>query len=171
MKLGLGAIAKGHALALAAAALRARGLRSFLLSAGGQTYAAGLREGRPWRVGVRDPRGAPDAIIAQLPLEDASAATSGDYERYFERDGVRYHHILDPRTGSPARGLRSVTVIDADPVRADAMSTAIFVLGVERGLALARRTPGLEALLVDDKGVVHRTAGLAVLSLRARARR
>lgn len=168
MMVGLGGIAKGYALERSAAALRERGLESFLLVTGGQVYAAGSRseggsgagEDRPWRVGVRDPRGGPEDLFARLELADASASTSGDYERYFVRDGIRYHHILDPRTGRPARGLRSATVIAADPVLADALSTGIFVLGPEEGLALAERLEGVEAVLVDDGGEVLITAGI-----------
>jgi len=164
MAIGLGGIAKGYALERAAAALRAQGLESFLLVSGGQVYAAGGRTGRgderPWRVGIRDPRGGPEDLFARLELEDASASTSGDYESYFVAGGVRYHHILDPRTGRPARGLRSATVVAADAVLADALSTGIFVMGPEAGLALAERLPGVEAVLVDDGGRVLVTPGI-----------
>ena len=149
MKIGLGGIAKGYALDRAAAVLDARGVGSYLLLAGGQVFARGRKGDRPWRVGIRDPRGGPDDSFASLDLTDASASTSGDYESYFMLDGVRYHHILDPRTGMPARGLESATVIAADATLADALSTALMVLGPERGLALAERTPGVEAVLVD----------------------
>ena len=129
MKIGLGGIAKGYALERAAAVLDARGVGSYLLLAGGQVFARGRKGDRPWRVGIRDPRGGPDDSFASLDLTDASASTSGDYESYFMLDGVRYHHILDPRTGMPARGLESATVIAADPTLADALSTALMVLG------------------------------------------
>ena len=161
MMIGLGGIAKGHALERAAAVLRERGLESFLLVSGGQVYAAGDRAGRgAWRVGIRDPRGGPEDLFARLELRDASASTSGDYESFFLADGVRYHHILDPRTGRPARGLRSATVVSGDPVLADALSTGIFVMGPEAGLALAERLPGAEAVLIDDDGRVLVTSGL-----------
>lgn len=160
MKIGLGGIAKGYALELAAEALRERGLEDFLLVSGGQVYAAGTRDGRPWRVGIRDPRGGPEDLFARVELEDACLSTSGDYESYFVVKGVRYHHILDPATGQPARGLRSATVLSPDPVLADALSTGIFVLGPERGLALAERLERVEAVLVDDSGEVLVTTGL-----------
>ena len=160
MKLGLGGIAKGWALDRAGEELRGRGLPDFLLSAGGQVMAGGTNRGSPWVVGVRDPRGPATDSFALLEATDVSVSTSGDYERYFFVDGVRYHHILDPRTGMPARGLRSVTVVSADATLADAMSTALLVLGTERGLALAESTPDLDALLVDDVGAVHVTSGL-----------
>jgi FAD:protein FMN transferase len=160
MKIGLGGIAKGFALARAAAALDRRGVKSYLLTAGGQVYARGTKGDRPWRVGIRDPRGAPTDLLASLDLTDASASTSGDYESYFILDGVRYHHILDPRTGMPARGLESATVVSPDPTLADALSTALMVLGPERGLALAERLPDVEAVLVDESGKELLTTGL-----------
>lgn len=160
MKLGLGGIAKGWALARAGAMLRNKGVTSFSLSAGGQVLVAGGKQGRPWRVGLRDPRAGAETFFAIISLRDGSVATSGDYERYFERAGRRYHHILDPRTGQPTRGLRSATVVDADATRADALATALMVLGRERGLALIERLPGVEAVVVDATGQVHRTRGL-----------
>lgn len=160
MKIGLGGIAKGWALDRAAEALRARGITSFLLSAGGQVYAGGKNGAAMWKVGVRDPRGGPDEFFAVIEVADASVSTSGDYERFFERDGVRYHHILDPKTGMPSRGLRSATVIAADATLADALSTAVMVLGRERGLALVERLPGVQALVVDDHGRIGASTNL-----------
>lgn len=158
MKLGLGGIAKGFALGRAAELLTARGFEDFLLVSGGQVYARGTRGGRPWRVGVRDPRGARDEIFATLALAGGSLSTSADNESYFVDAGVRYHHILDPKTGWPARGLRSATVLHPDPTLADALSTAVIVLGKERGLAIAQRL-GAEALLVDARGGLAMTPG------------
>ena len=160
MAIGLGGIAKGYALERAAAALRQRGVDSFLISAGGQVMVGGMRNARPWRVGIRDPRGAPDDFFAYLDASDISVATSGDYERFFMLDGRRYHHILDPRTGRPTRGLRSATVISADATLADGLSTTLMVLGVTRGLALAEQHDNVEAVLVDDAGNVHVTSGM-----------
>ncbi|MHC4990673.1 MAG: FAD:protein FMN transferase [Planctomycetota bacterium] len=161
MLIGLGGIAKGHALDRAAAALRERGFDSFLISAAGQMMLGGLRGDRPWRIGIRDPRGGPDEYFAFLEVNDVSVSTSGDYERFFELDGVRYHHILDPRTGRPSRGLRSATVVCADATLADALSTALMILGPKRGLALVDAWDGVEAVLVDHEGDVHATAGMA----------
>lgn len=160
MKVGLGGIAKGWALDQAASALRQRGITSFLLSAGGQVYAGGRNVAAPWKVGVRDPRGGPEEFFAVIEVADVSVSTSGDYERFFEVGGVRYHHILDPKTGMPSRGLRSATVIAADATLADALSTALMVLGRERGLALVERLPGVHALVVDEHGRVSATSGL-----------
>jgi len=160
MKLGLGAIGKGYALARAAELLEARGFHDFLVLGGGQVVARGRRGERPWRVGVRDPRGERDDIFARLDLGDASLSTSADNESYFVADGVRYHHILDPRTGKPSRGLRSATVLHRDATLADALSTALMVLGEEQGFAVVRRLGG-EAVTVDEEGGVATTPGLA----------
>jgi len=159
MKVGLGGIGKGYALARAAAWLEARGERDFLLLGGGQVLARGHHRDRPWRIGIRDPRGAPEDWFARLELDDESLSTSADDESYFEIDGVRYHHILDPRTGWPARGLRSATVLHRDPVLADALSTALMVLGEKRGLEVVAELGG-EAVLVDDAGRMATTPGL-----------
>ncbi len=159
MKIGLGGIAKGYALERAGALLAQRGFDDFLLVSGGQVYARGTRGGRPWQVGVRDPRGARDEVFATLPLAGQSLSTSADNESFFLVDGVRYHHILDPKTGWPATGLRSATVLHADPTLADALSTAVMVLGKERGLAVAVRL-GAEALVVDSQGGFAMTPGL-----------
>ncbi len=161
MMIGLGGIAKGYALESAAAELHKRGMDSFLISAGGQVMVSGTRGDRPWRVGIRDPRGGPTDFFAFLDGSDISLATSGDYERFFVLDGRRYHHILDPRTGRPTRGLRSASVIGTDPTLADGLSTALMVFGTTRGLALAEGLDDVEAVLVDDNGRVHVTSGLA----------
>jgi len=158
MKLGLGGIGKGYALEQARAQLEAAGFHDFLLVGGGQVLARGRRGDRPWRVGVRDPRGAADDYFARVTLRDASLSTTADNESYFEVEGVRYHHVLDPRTGWPSRGLRSVTVLAADGTLADALSTAVMVLGRERGIEVASAL-GAEALVVDDHGAVAATPG------------
>ncbi|MCA9557745.1 MAG: FAD:protein FMN transferase [Myxococcales bacterium] len=159
-RIGLGGIAKGYAVERAVALLRARGLTDFCLRAGGELYCAGDKApGVPWTVGVRDPRDA-EAVVATLAVRDAAFTTSGDYERFAEHGGVRYHHILDLRTGFPARGVRSVTLLARRPTEADALSTGVFVLGVERGLALIERLPAAEAVIVDDAGALHVSSGL-----------
>jgi thiamine biosynthesis lipoprotein len=158
MQLGLGAIGKGYALDACAALLEARGFRDFLLVAGGQVLARGARGGRPWRIGLRDPRGAPEEIFARFALADGSLSTSADNERYFESGGVRYHHVLDPRTGWPARGTRSATVLHPEATVADALSTALLVLGAGRGFEVVRALGG-EALAVDEAGEVATTPG------------
>jgi len=158
MKLGLGAVGKGYALDQARALLEGAGFHDFLLVGGGQVLARGSRGGRPWRVGIRDPRGLADEYFARVEPGDASLSTTADNESFFVVDGVRYHHVIDPRTGWPARGLRSVTVLADDGTLADALSTALMVLGRKRGLEVARRL-GVEALMVDDRGGVETTPG------------
>ncbi len=162
MKIGLGGIAKGWALDRAAAMLKERGFTDFLLQGGGQVQAGGDKGDEVrWKVGIRDPRGAADDFFAILEARDVSVSTSGDYERFFVVDGVRYHHILDPRTGMPSEGLRSATVVHADATLADAMSTALMVLGGERAMAIVEEDPGMEAVLVTRSGEVLVSSGLA----------
>jgi FAD:protein FMN transferase len=160
MRITLGGIAKGYAVDRAVAILRERGVRHFILQAGGDLYVSGTRGDRPWRVGIRDPRGARHASFAIVDLEDATFSTSGDYERGFIKDGVRYHHILDPKTGRPAQGSRSVTVLANDALTADVWSTALFVMGPERGLARVERLGDIEAVFVDADNAVHVSSGL-----------
>ncbi|MBN2498431.1 MAG: FAD:protein FMN transferase [Deltaproteobacteria bacterium] len=158
MKIGLGGIAKGYVVDRVSAVLRARGFADHLVIGGGDLYAAGSRGGRTWRVGVRDPRR--DAIRAVIALRDEGAATSGDYERFFISGGVRYHHILDPRTGWPAQGCASVTTVAPSAALADAYATGLFVMGPEAGRALAERHAGLEALFLSPGGDALATSGM-----------
>ncbi|MHC5112927.1 MAG: FAD:protein FMN transferase [Planctomycetota bacterium] len=160
MMLGLGGIAKGYALDQSAEALRAKGIHSFLISAAGQMLVGAEKNGRPWRIGIRDPRGEPADFFAHIEVTNTSVSTSGDYEQYFVLDGRRYHHILDPRTGRPARGVRSATVVCADATLADALSTSLIVLGPDAGLALVETLPGVEAVVVDQEGALHVSSGL-----------
>jgi len=159
MRINLGGIAKGYAVERGAAILRERGVRHALLNAGGDSRVVGDRRGQPWMIGVRDPR-ARDAVVARLPLVDEAISTAGDYERFFERDGVRYHHILNPTTGLPSTGIRSVTVIGPDGTMTDGLDTAIFVMGVRKGMALIASLPGYEAVIVDEHGKLFYSAGL-----------
>lgn len=158
MKIGLGAIAKGYAIDVAAERMRDAGFEDFMLIAGGQVYAAGERDGRAWRVGIRDPRGGPNAMMGWVDLRDQCVSTSGDYERFFEIDGVRYHHILDPRTGRPSVGARSVTVVSERATLADALSTAGMILGPQRGLSFAEAS-GVWMLVVGEDGVLTISPG------------
>lgn len=152
MALDFGAIAKGYGVGEAVKVLKNCGIRSALVDAGGDLYMLGTRYGKPWHVGIREPRGT--GVFGGMKLTDRSMATSGDYERYFIKAGVRYHHIFDPKTGYPAHGLISATAITPDPTLADAYSTALFVLGAERALKLVATTPDLECVLVTEAGRV-----------------
>ncbi|HEU4459179.1 MAG TPA: FAD:protein FMN transferase, partial [Methylibium sp.] len=159
MRIDLGGFAKGHAVDNAARLLRERGIAHAMVAAGGDSRVIGDRRGRPWSIGVRDPRRA-GQMVAVLPLEDCAISTSGDYERCFERDGVRHHHLIDPATGRSAAGARSVTVLADDGLTAEALGKSLFVLGVERGLALVESLPGVDAVVVDAHGALHFSSGL-----------
>jgi thiamine biosynthesis lipoprotein len=110
-------------------------------------------------VGIRDPRN-DEEVILTIPLEDEAISTSGDYERYFEEDGRRYHHIIEPATGLPARGVRSATIVGPDAVLTDALSTSVFVLGVEQGLTLISTLPDYEGIVIDAEGRIFYSDGL-----------
>lgn len=163
VRVNLGGIAKGWACEQVVNALRAEGVEHALVSAGGDTRVLGDRRGQPWVVGLRDPDDA-DGVVTRLALQDEAISTSGDYERYFDEDGVRYHHILDPATGRPTQGIRSVTVIGPDGTLTDALSTTLFVMGVEEGLALLERLPGYDAVFIDARRGVRLSPGLAALA-------
>ena len=160
MRIDLGGFAKGHAVDNAAAILSRHGIQHAHVAAGGDSRVIGDKRGRPWTIGVRDPRSA-EALVALLPLVDTAISTSGDYERGFERDGVRHHHIIDPATGTSPRSLRSVTVLAADGLTCEAMSKALFVLGVERGMALTESLEGVDAIVVDAAGALHCSSGMS----------
>lgn len=162
MALDLGGIAKGYALERAREVMKRMGISAGLLNAGGDIVAMGEKApGRPWRIGVQDPRD-PKGLIAVAAVRDGVVVTSGDYERFFEANGKRYHHILDPTTGYPAEGLQSVTIIARDGLTSEALATAgIFVMGVQRGLNYLENFPGIEGLLVDSEGRLHMTRGAA----------
>jgi thiamine biosynthesis lipoprotein len=148
IKIDLGAIAKGYALDCAAKRLKEKGINSCLINAGGQVYCLGRKFGRPWKIAIKDPRGG--KFKGYLELADKSVATSGDYEQFFLKNNKRYAHILNPKTGYPADAqVLSVTVIAADGLTADALSTAIFVLGKEKGQELAKKFPEVEVRITD----------------------
>ena len=159
MRIDLGGFAKGHAVDNAAQILRHRGIRHAIVSAGGDSRVIGDRRGRPWTIGIRDPR-RPGEMSALLPLEDTSISTSGDYERYFEADGERFHHLIDPATGRSPRSVHSVTVLAEDGLTTEALSKCVFVLGVEKGLRLIESQRGVDAVVVDACGALHYSSGL-----------
>ena len=159
MRIDLGGFAKGHAIDRAAALLARRGVRHAWVSAGGDSRVLGDRRGRPWSVAIRDPRRAGE-VVAVLPLEDVSISTSGDYERYFDDGAERVHHLIDPATGRSPSGVHSVTILSADGLTCEALSKAVFVRGVQRGLALVDSLPGTDAVIVDGQGRLHASSGL-----------
>jgi thiamine biosynthesis lipoprotein len=161
MRAHLGGIGKGYAIDNGARILRSRGFRDFIIRSGGDLYVGGVKDGRRWRLGIQDPRGPANHRFATIELSDSTLSTSGDYERSFMQGGKRYHHILDPSTGEPARGCRSVTILSRSAVLADALSTGIFLLGPESGMALLKRIPDVDAVIVTATNQVLSTPGLA----------
>jgi thiamine biosynthesis lipoprotein len=160
MRVHLGGIGKGYAIDRGAAILRARGFGDFTIQAGGDLYVAGQRGDRSWRLGIRDPRGPADHSFATLDLTDGTFSTSGDYERFFIDHGRRYHHILDPDLGEPARGSRSVTIVATRAVVADGLSTGVFILGGREGMDLIERLPEVEGVIVTDTNELLVSSGL-----------
>ena len=160
MRVHVGGIGKGYAVDRAVALLRAAGLRDFMVQAGGDLYVGGRPGSDRWRLGINDPRGAPDDSFAVIELEDATLSTSGDYQRSFMTNGQRYHHLLDPATGQPARGAVSVTIVSRRAVIADGLSTGVFILGPERGMALVEQLPEVEAVIVTADNQVLISSGL-----------
>lgn len=159
MRIDLGGFAKGHAVDNGAAILAARGVKHAVVAAGGDSRLLGDRCGRPWTIGVRDPRREGE-VVALLPLQDVAVSTSGDYERFFDDGAERVHHLIDPRTGRSPQSIRSVTVIAADGLTSEALSKTVFVLGVTAGLAIVESVPGADAVVVDADGRLHYSAGL-----------
>ena len=154
MKIDLGGIAKGHAVDQAIQGLVELGIRHAQVTAGGDMRMLGNRLDRPWRIGIRDPR-KPGQVAMTLALQDQALSTSGDYERSFSKDGTLYHHILDPVTGDSAREVSSVSVLGPDAIMTDALSTSVFVLGVEKGLRLIDGLDAVEAVIIDGGGKLH----------------
>jgi FAD:protein FMN transferase len=159
VRINLGGIAKGYAVERGAGILRELGIRHAIVTAGGDSRLVGDRRGQPWMVGVRDPRKDGEVAI-RLPLENEAISTSGDYERYFEEDGKRYHHILQPATGEPANGVHSVTIVGPDAVITDALSTSVFIMGVDQGLRLLATLPDYEGIVIDADGQLFYSDGL-----------
>jgi len=159
VSLAVGGVAKGYGVDKAVEVLRTLGVQGALINAGGDLYCLGTNNGRRWRVGIRDPDDQ-SSIIQVLHVSDEAVATSGDYQQFFMLDGVRYHHILDPTEGRPARGIRSATVIASTTEIADALATAAFILGSRRGIKLLEAR-GVNGLLIDSSGQWHQTDGLS----------
>ncbi len=160
IRIDLGGIAKGYAVDAGIELLKAQGIRHARLSAGGDMRLLGDKRGKPWIVGIRDPR-SDDRNALVMPLSDVAVSTPGDYERFFlDEGGERVHHILSPATGKPAQGVQSVTILGNEALTTDGLSTAVFVLGAEKGLALINRLGGIDAVIIDDKRQVHYSDGL-----------
>jgi len=153
MSINLGSIAKGYAVDQAIKTLKKMGIKNGLINAGGDLMAFGLKnKTKGWHIGLQHPR-KPEEIIASLDIKDKAVATSGDYQRYFIKDNVRYHHILNPKNGWPANQAISATVISNNVMDADALSTALFILGEKKGLALINSLEGVEGMITSKLNI------------------
>lgn len=159
VKIDLGGIAKGYAVDNAIEILQQLGIENALVTAGGDTRLLGDKNGVPWMVGIRDPRDKNKQAVI-IPLQNTAMSTSGDYERYFEADGKRYHHILSPSTGESSYEVQSVSIIGPESVYTDALSTAVFVMGLKDGIGLINSLPNFEAIVMDNERKMHYSTGL-----------
>jgi thiamine biosynthesis lipoprotein len=159
VKIDLGGIAKGHAVDRSIELLQKAGVQHALVSAGGDTRMLGDRHGRPWMVGIRHPRDRSKNAV-MLPLEDVAISTSGDYERFFEEDGMRYHHILSPKTGKSAHVVQSVSILGPSATMTDGLTKVIFINGVEKGMPVVESVEGYDAIVVDNDHRIHYSKGL-----------
>ena len=166
MRMDLGGIAKLYILDAGMQVLKLRGITHAMINGGGDVAVMGSHQGRPWRIGIRHPRRG-DVLLGTVELTQGWVVTSGDYERYFFRDGKRYHHILDPRTGYPTEGPQQVTLVANDIGRVNGYTLAIMVRGAEWGRALIAQTPGLSGLIVDHAGQLWSSPDMEKLWLAA----
>jgi thiamine biosynthesis lipoprotein len=160
VRIDLGGIAKGYSVDRGIDVLKSLGFTRAYVSAGGDSRIVGDRFGKPWMVGIRDPRKGAGEVITRIPLVDAAISTSGDYERFFDEDGTRYHHIIDPHTGHSASKVRSATVIGAYATRTDGLSKTAFVLGPEKAMEIYNRIEDIDAIIVKLDGTVIYSKGL-----------
>ncbi len=160
MRIDLGGIAKGYSVDRGIEILQKQGFTRAMVNAGGDSRIIGDRFGKPWIVGVRDPDHEGKTFL-KIPLTDAAFSTSGDYERYFEENGVRYHHILDPKTGDSARKCRSVTIISGNATRTDALTKSVFVMGPEEGIKFINTLPDVDAVAMAPDGKLYYSRNLA----------
>lgn len=155
MKIGLGGIGQGYIADKIKELLKSKGCESGLVNVSGDISTWGKQiDGKPWTIGIINPMNK-NKVFATFPLEDTAVETSGSYEKYVTFNGVRYSHIIDPRTGYPASGIVSISVFAKQTEMADALATGIFVMGVEVGLDFVNQVKGLECIIVDDKGEIH----------------
>jgi thiamine biosynthesis lipoprotein len=165
MKITLGGIAKGYAIDRAVTVLQEHGIQQGLINAGGDMRSIGTNGEDPWKIALQNPRNSND-LIAILPLIDSAMATSGDYERYFDPD-KRFHHIIDPRTGHSATELISVTIVAESALDADALATAVFVSGAQKGMALVNSMKNVETLIITSEGNIITSDGLKYSMIRS----
>lgn len=154
MKIDLGGIAKGYAVDRCIELLRENGVKHAFVKSGGDSRLLGDKRGRLWTIGIQHPRNK-GKVLTQVPLENVAISTSGDYERFFIENGERVHHILDPKTGMSAKKSISVSIIASDSTTADALSTTVFILGFEKGLALINQMNDVSAIIIGANGQFH----------------
>jgi len=159
MAIDLGGIAKGYAVDRAFELLKGLGYRNLVVNAGGDLRVGGSKPEGPWSIGIQHPRD-PERIMARISASDTAVATSGDYEKFFIHRGKRYHHILNPKNGFPAEGCQNVTILYKDCMMADALATAVFVLGPGKGFSLCQRLEGVDCLIIDKESNVSLSPGL-----------
>jgi thiamine biosynthesis lipoprotein len=159
MAIDLGGIAKGYAVDRAFELLKSLGYRNLIINAGGDLRVGGLKIDQPWSIGIQHPRES-QKILARISVSDMAVATSGDYEKFFLYQGKRYHHIFSPKDGFPTDDCQSVTVICKEGMIADALATAVFVLGPEKGYTLCQKLEGVDCLIVDQEGKIIISPGL-----------
>jgi thiamine biosynthesis lipoprotein len=159
MAVDLGGIAKGYAVDKAFDLLKSLGYKDLIVNAGGDLKVGGLKNNQPWSIGIQHPRES-QKILARLSVSDTAVATSGDYEKFFIHQGKRYHHIFNPKDGFPTEGCQSVTILCKEGIMADALATAVFVLGPEKGYGLCQKFEGVDCLIVDKEGKVIFSPGL-----------
>ena len=162
MKLGLGGIGQGYIADKVKALLQNKGCTSGIVNVSGDINTWGKQlDGKPWTIGIINPMNK-NKVFATFPIEDSAVETSGSYEKFVMFNGIRYSHIIDPRTGYPATGIVSVSVFAKQTEVADALATGIFVLGIEVGLDLVNQLKGIQCIIVDDKGKIHTSKGIDV---------
>ncbi len=160
MRIDLGGIANGYACDRSVEILKRFGVAHALVTAGGDSRLLGDRLGKPWNIGIRNPDDK-NKVVLTMPLIDVGVSTSGDYERYFDEGGVRYHHIIDPKTGRSPHEVRSVTIIGPTATDTEGWSKGVFIKGPVEGLRLIEQYPQMDAVVVDKNGKVWYTKGLA----------
>jgi thiamine biosynthesis lipoprotein len=162
MHIGFGAIGKGYAADKVKALWLSKGVTSGVINASGDLTAWGQQpNGEPWKVGIADPSNI-DNVLLWLPVDNASVATSGNYEQYFDLDGIRYSHNIDPRTGMPAKFIKSVTIISMSAELSDALATAVTIMGVEAGLYFIDQLPNVHCIIIDKDNKIHRSKKIEV---------
>ena len=154
MHIAFGAIGKGYAADRVKKILKEKGVEHAVINASGDLTAWGSRlEGTPWKVGIADPNN-PSNMMAWLPIDNSSVATSGDYEQYFERNGIRYSHTIDPKTGHPVQGIKSVTIFGPSAELCDALATAVTIMGVTVGIHFLEQLPNVHGIIINDRNKI-----------------